>query len=903
MSGEEWERIKVIFEAAINIPEPRRPEFLAAACGEDSNLLATVADLLANHREESTSTGAAVCDRVFPDGALIAGRLRITRFIDSGGMGEVYEAYDERLRIRLALKTLRLDLISTDEARQRFQREIRIAREVAHPNICRVFDFIEHRVAGEDTADNRVIPCLTMELIEGESLAAHLSRERPLAPVLALSLVRQIAAGLDALHDNGVIHRDLKPSNIMLARNRQDEMRAVLMDFGLAKSAANDRELFESRLDLQAGAPYFMAPELLRRGSPSIASDIYAFGLILDEMVTRTRAYPSESLQSLYFSKLWESPIPPGQRAEGLPESWERAILQCLSPDPKLRFPRASQALALLEKFSPDAPQPPIPGYVKPAAHRLPVNRTLLFSRAHLFRRVLLGAVLMVPLLGTWVVVKSLIVKPGPTSIQVYDIENSTGDSSFNYLCKGTAGELIRRLTRLSGVSVLPMHTTRSGSPDPKAARFSLEGMLQEYRGQIRLSLLVTDNQENRAIYSEKFDRAKIDNLLDLQSDIASGTTIALEKLLLGERLGPAVEQSSFFPIISRLRTQFSEPLWQKVKKAPTGNTLAFDHYMRGRQLLEEFSASSNQAAISYLKQAVEEDPSFALGYATLADAYLNMMNFTQVPQQDLLSAARKSAETAVTLDQSLAEAQGSLAVVRQTEWDWKGAEKSFQEALQLKPDYPAARRRYAGLLIQFGRFDEGLPMARQAFSEDPYDHGALPGIGLYFILAGQYQEALGLLEPAIGDRDMPAARHQVGDAYAQLAVLASGAPRQDYFTKALAQARKVTSVEQGEDAGHGSYTPMGDEMFAHYYSLAGDYATARPYLDRMVADMKANRTSPVLVAWIYAIQGEKGTALDLLQQSLGRRDRKLFYVKEFPALASLRNEQRFKDIVRRMQL
>jgi tetratricopeptide (TPR) repeat protein len=343
--------------------------------------------------------------------------------------------------------------------------------------------------------------------------------------------------------------------------------------------------------------------------------------------------------------------------------------------------------------------------------------------------------------------------------------------------------------------------------------------------------------------------------------------------------------------------------LSQQVQSSPTNNHEAFDLYLRGHQLLEDFSSSSNQAAISYLERAVERDPSFALGYATLADAFLNMMNFYQIPQRDLLDAARKNAEIAVRLDSKLAEAQGSLAVVRQTLWDWRGAEQCFLEALRLKPAYATARRRYAGLLLQFGRFDEAVSMAREAYSQDPYDRGAAPGIGLYFFLAGRYDEAIRFLESVIGDRDMPFARHNLGDAYAEVAAHFQGPERDAYFAKALDQAAKVTAIESKEDSENGSYSPLGDEMYAHYYSLQLNYVAARPYFDRMLADMDTPRVSPAIVAWIYAVQGQKERALDLLERALSARDRKLFYIKQYPALASLRDEPRFKRILANMGL
>ena len=150
---------------------------------------------------------------------------------------------------------------------------------------------LENRNAQLDRGLPEAVPCLTMELIEGESLAVLLAREHPLKPDVALPLLQQIVTGLAVLHDHHIIHRDLKPSNIMITREH-GETRVVLMDFGLAKSTDQDGDQFISMADNQAGAPYFMAPEVLRHSAPSIASDVYALGLVIDEMVTQSRAFP-----------------------------------------------------------------------------------------------------------------------------------------------------------------------------------------------------------------------------------------------------------------------------------------------------------------------------------------------------------------------------------------------------------------------------------------------------------------------------------------------------------------------------------------------------------------------------------------------------------------------------------
>ena len=130
---------------------------------------------------------------VFGEGEVVAGRFRIARFISSGGMGEVYEAYDQKLRLRLALKTLRPEFAANPLHLERFQREILVAREVAHESLCRVFDLIEHRPEGTDV----VVPCLTMQLLDGETLVTYLKEHKPLAIDEALRLVRQIAGAIE----------------------------------------------------------------------------------------------------------------------------------------------------------------------------------------------------------------------------------------------------------------------------------------------------------------------------------------------------------------------------------------------------------------------------------------------------------------------------------------------------------------------------------------------------------------------------------------------------------------------------------------------------------------------------------------------------------------------------------
>lgn len=884
MSGRDWERTKVIFEQAKNAPLDELDRLLHSLCDGDRSMAVFVASLVRNDRDASTEA-APEGDRVFCDGSTVAGRLRIVRFIDRGAMGEVYEAFDERLRQRVALKTIRRELIRTGETLARFEREIRMAREVTHPNLCRVFDYVE---------DSTGIPCYTMELIEGESLHAFLARERPLPIETALPLIRQVASGVDALHQRRIIHRDLKPANIMLTHNRDGGTRVVLMDFGLAKLLNADDELFRTSIEQQMGAPYFLAPELLRNSSPSVASDLYAFGLVADEMVTRCRAFSAQSLQSLYFAKLWEAPIAPRERCENLPENWDRAILQCIATEQERRYQSAGEIVQALENEGSLVPEPM---EQKPPG-QLPAWRPKLTRALGPIakRPVTIGGV-SAALLGGAIMLLTPHSLPVSVGVQVYDMENATGDPAVSYLCNGTSNELIRRLTQLKNIRVLPMRSTREPHSRSTGEGISVEGMLRGSGDQLRLTVLLTDNKTGEAFDSGVYKLMVADSL-GLENEVATNTVAKIQAHLAATASG--LLRGSLVPLANLHLTSFGSRL-SGTDNAPTSNGAAFDSYMRGRLLLDEYSRASVATAITYLRRAVDDDPNFALGHATLTEALLNQMTFLGADQQrEALAEARGSATRALELDPSLAEAEAAMAYVLQAEWDWQGAATHFQRALEIKPEYAAAKRRYAGLLLQLGRTDEALKLAREAFGEDPYDRGAIPGIGLYLYLAGRYDEAIRFLDEQVGENDMQGARHNLGDALAEAAVNAPISERKSLFERALAQAARVTSIERKLPGGE---TPMGDEMYSHYYTLLGDKSRADFYFNRVRGEMEKGLASPAMVAWILALRGEKSQALDLLERALQSRDRSLFYVKLFPALSSLRDEGRFKAILAQMKL
>jgi hypothetical protein len=287
------------------------------------------------HRDLSPggSPRPATGERFVP-GTVLAGRYRIVGLIGRGGMGEVYRADDLKLEQPVALKFLPHGLDEDGARLARFYREVRVARQVSHPAVCRVYD------VGE--AEGHFF--LSMELVDGENLASLLRRIGRLPPDKALDIARQLCAGLAAAHEKGVLHRDLKPANVML--DGQGNVR--ITDFGLAGLAETLRDE-----DVRSGTPRYMSPEQLQGRDVTVRSDIYALGLVLYELYTGRRAFEGKSLKELSRKHRDEPPIEPSVLVAGLDPAVERAILACLGKEPRRRPASALVVSALLTGTDP----------------------------------------------------------------------------------------------------------------------------------------------------------------------------------------------------------------------------------------------------------------------------------------------------------------------------------------------------------------------------------------------------------------------------------------------------------------------------------------------------------------------------------------------------------------------
>ncbi len=377
ISQEDWVRIKELFLLAFEKEPDQQREILDSA-GLDPSLRERIEELLQAHDQagsfleqnplqtpnssdasaasplpsSSDSASATMQHHAsFEPGALLAGRFRVIAFLAHGGMGEVYEVEDQELKTRVAIKTIRPEILGLPQAVDRFRREVQLSRRVTHPNVCRIHDLFRHSPGHRGEPDFLLV---SMELLQGRTLASVLRERGALDPQEALAILRQVTDALAAAHEAGIIHRDLKPSNIFLEAHDDAGPRAVVTDFGLAvraRTTSNDPLTRSGQAIF--GTPEYMSPEQIEGRELTPASDIYALGLILFQMLTGRHAFESRSQMLSALKRLTDEPPQPSSYAPSLPRAWDVLLRQCLARDPGKRISSAAQlkqAIAQLER-------------------------------------------------------------------------------------------------------------------------------------------------------------------------------------------------------------------------------------------------------------------------------------------------------------------------------------------------------------------------------------------------------------------------------------------------------------------------------------------------------------------------------------------------------------------------
>jgi eukaryotic-like serine/threonine-protein kinase len=360
MTPELWQRLKPLFHNALKEATEDRAAYVAAVCGNDPELKKHLEQLLQAEQQNTVTHDAPLAhlngffeDRSarFQPRELVLGRFRIIRPVGRGGMGEVYEAEDLQLGI-IALKTIRHGVASSSDSFERFRQEVQLARRVTGAQVCRIHELFLLPASGKFEAT----AFLTMEYLEGITLYEKIQRDGPVPWKEALNIALQICEGLQLIHEQGIIHRDLKTGNIMLCK-QADATRVVLMDFGLARDFRPDAQqngrssatekAGRSLPPMIMGTPEYMAPEQFEAKPVSPATDIYALGIILYELVTGLRPYAADTPVAAAIRRA-KHPLPPSSLQTNIPRQCDRIIERCLEYDPEKRFQSAKEVMQIL---------------------------------------------------------------------------------------------------------------------------------------------------------------------------------------------------------------------------------------------------------------------------------------------------------------------------------------------------------------------------------------------------------------------------------------------------------------------------------------------------------------------------------------------------------------------------
>ncbi len=435
---------------------------------------------------------------------VLAGRYELLALVGAGGMGSVYRARDRELDEIVALKMLNAELIGSEAMLERFRREVKLARRIAHPNVARVHDIGEH--AGQRF--------LTMEFIAGQSLGTKLGREPRLSLGRAVSLALGICAGVSAAHAAGVVHRDLKPDNVML----KDDGQPVVTDFGIARSV-QQHDVKQTALGAVVGTPAYMAPEQVEGSSVDERTDVYALGVLLFELLTGRLPFEGDSPYVVAAKRLSEPAPDPRQARADIPDAVARVVLTCLARDPAHRYASVDALASALAAAAPTE----LPASASPARASLAPASTL---------------------------------ESAERTVAVLPFTNSgTADDAF--VAEGLSEDLIDTLSVTRGLRVKPLAVAAAvaaANTDPQAAGRELgvevvvSGSVRRRSDTLRVTARVMTVSDGFQLWAERFDRPASDALV-ISDEVAKAITRALTV----ESNAPAVRSAPTDPLAIEL--------------------------------------------------------------------------------------------------------------------------------------------------------------------------------------------------------------------------------------------------------------------------------------------------------------------------------------------------------------
>jgi serine/threonine-protein kinase len=720
----------------------------------------------------------------------------------------------------------------------------RFEREIqitAHLQHPHILPLLDSGVAGDTLY-------YVMPYVEGESLGQRLQRDGALPARDVVQIGQQVGAALEYAHRRDVVHRDIKPENILLTGDQ-----AIVADFGISKAVGEAAETALTRSGALIGTPAYMAPEQFGGGATR-RSDVYALGAVLYEAVTGKRWVLGAAVDEAEWSDV-DSRL-------------RSALSRALAASPGDRWPDAGALRAALAGDSLGDTNGGLPGGDGEK------------------RRVLrwVAAVLVVGVLFTGSVLAARFTSaPDRAESQpeaeaaagaridrmaVLPLTNLTNDPDQEYFVQGMHDALISELAE-AGVAVIARTSVMRYRDTEKAAReiaselnvdAIVEASVFRVGDSVGIQARLVNASTEESVWSGSYD-ADLRNVLAVFRGVTRAIAEEIQLVLTPE-------------------TQ------AQLARAQPVDPEAYEDYLRGRFHRQRLTPADLQAGLQYLEAALERDPGFAMAEVEIARTWIALQQFGLSPPSEATPKAKAAALRALELDGTLAEAHAALATVRTWgEWAWEQAEPGFRRAIALNPKLPGMRISFSHFLMFTGHSEEALAQAESALELDPLNATAQSFYGMDLMFVGRTDEAIAQFQKVLLTApDHPLAHSGLWSAFHQ----------KQMYDEALEEVQTV-------------YRNRGDreivEALERGFAEGGYEAAMTLTAEISVARSRESYVAPMRIARLYAHAGNHDLTIDWLERAFEAREPNLPYIGVVPVFGGLRNDPRFVDLLRRMNL
>ena len=786
--------------------------------------------------------GVSVADSL---GTALSGRYVIDRELGRGGMATVFLARDLRHARAVAVKVMMRDLVAPTGA-ERFLQEIQFAARLTHPHVLGVHD------SGE--ADGLLY--YVMPYVDGETLRARVARDGALPLADAARLLRELADALAYAHAQGVVHRDLKPENVLLSGGH-----AVIADFGIAKAVAvatQQGAVGASALTasgVSVGTPAYMAPEqAVGDQSTDHRADLYALGVVAYEVLAGAHPFGARTAQGLVAAHLTEAPAPLGVRRPDAPPALAALVAQLLAKEPAARPQSAEAVVQALDSLS---------GSPAPSASRQ--RRTV----------VAVTALLVVASAASYAALhrKSATSAAAINTLAVLPFVNTGGNAADDYFSDGMTDELAHALARLPGLHIAGRTSSYSFKGKTVTAQeigraldvgALVEGTVRRAGDRLRVTTQLVGTANGKVLWDSVYESQSSD-VFGVQDQFTRAVVAALAPAL-GNRPADA-------PVVDVGRG--------------TTDLEAYQLYLKGRYYWLARGAENVTRSIDYFHQAIARDPKFARAHAGLSLAYSVLPVYVSDPKDSLSALSAASAERAVALDSTLADAQLAAALVQERRLvSVPEAMARYRRAIALEPSSPYAHQGFGFFLLALGHTDEAVRESARGAQLDPLAKSAGTAAGLALAFARRGPEAIAAA------RRVLAIDSTFALAFQTLGVAQGIIGQRDSAVHSLERARQLSPGQPGL---------FGKLIFA--YAAAGRWADA----ERIRAELHrpdGDRSGGIEAAFADYVLGDHEPLVRLLTTEAGQRRWQEQYVFGCnPLIDPLWSDERFVAAMRKLTI